>query len=906
MTLLRYTLKSIAGAKIRFLLTTLAVVIGVAFTVGVFVTTDGLRSTFDDLSQDIYEGVDLSVRSEVEFGDRDLSAPLVPPSLLETVRSIEGVAAAEGGVFEFNVIAIDSDGESLESFGPPQMGVSWPQDQQLSQVSVWPDGVSRPPSGSEEFAMDADTAADNGFRVGERYRVITPTGTREFTLVGLFRFGSGEDATVGAQITAWDADTAQEVLHGGEGYDSIDIRLLPGASPEEAAAAMSAAIPENVEVVANEQLVEEQADDFNEFIGFFQNFLLAFAIVILVVSAFIIYNTFTIIVGQRIRELGLLRALGATGRQITQTVVGEAVVVGLVSTGLGLGLGVLLALALRALFTAIGADLPDSPIVIGANTVISAIAIGVGVTVVSAVGPALRARRIAPMAAIVDDPSARSSDVRRTPLLGALLAVAGAVIAVLGIVSQSTNPTVLAAIIGSVLLYAGGSRVHPLAGRVLVLLLGVALLVVALMVDYSTGDILVLLGTGALFVFVGMNLVSPLFAAPLARGLGWLPARVFGISGELSQQNAARSPRRTASTASALMIGLALVSMVTVLGQSFKQTLADTLEDSVSADWLICVGSCNNEFAAFSPLAAETMAARPELDSVISYRFRSEAARTTLDGDTQDILSTDLEALVLHIDPDVSEGSLSGLAPGQLLVHEDKAEDLGVGVGDQVEMEFAGGDRAAFQVAAVYSDNTILGSLVIDRADWDRFLAGSQDQFISAVTAPGYSSDQARAALETVTIDYPQLEVRDQAEFRANQESQIDTFLAVVNVFLGVSLVIALMGIANTLALSVFERTREIGLLRAVGMIRRQTRRMIRWEGAIVAAFGGLMGIVIGVLFAWAAVIVIPSGFISALSVPWATLIIYLVVAAVAGLIAATFPAIRASRLNVLEAIAYE
>ncbi len=286
MSLLRYTLKSIAGARIRFLLTTLAVVVGVAFTVGVFVTTDGLRSTFGDLSEDIFEGVDLSVRSEVEFGDRDFGAPLVDPALVDDIRSVDGVAAAEGGVFEFNVIAIDSNGEALESIGPPQMGVSWPEDQQLSQVSVWPDGISRPPRGGGEFALDADTARENGFEVGDRYRIITPTGTREFTLVGLFRFGSSEDATVGAQIAAWDAETAQQVLHDGGGYDSIDVRLAPGASLEAVAAAIGAAIPDNTEVVANEQLVEEQTDEFNEFIGFFQNFLLAFAIVILVVVIF--------------------------------------------------------------------------------------------------------------------------------------------------------------------------------------------------------------------------------------------------------------------------------------------------------------------------------------------------------------------------------------------------------------------------------------------------------------------------------------------------------------------------------------------------------------------------------------------------------------------------------------------
>ncbi|MCY3862889.1 MAG: FtsX-like permease family protein [bacterium] len=920
------------------MLTTLSVVIGVAFTVGVFVTTDGLRSTFGDLSEDIYRGVDLSVRSQSEFGDRELNAPLIDPGLQEVVRSVDGVAAADGGVFEFSVIAIKPDGEPLTSFGPPQMGVSWPTDELLSQVSVWPDGISRPPRGSDEFAMDAQTAADNGFEIGERYRVSTPTGTREFTLVGHFRFGTGEDATVGAQIMAWDVDTAIDVLHDGGGLDTIDVRLEPGASVEVVAAALSSALPDNVEVVANQQLVEEQADEFNEVIGFFRNFLLGFAIVILVVSSFIIYNTFTILVGQRIRELGLLRALGASGNQVTFMVIGEAVVVGLVATGLGLGAGVLIAIGLQAMFSALGASLPDTPIIIKGATIVAAFTIGVGVTAVSAIWPALRARKVPPMAALAADVRLSVSDVRPAPQLGALLYGLGVAIVVAGVAAQSPWIIVFAALVGSVLLYAGGSRIHPNFGRGSVLVLGILLLVIAVVADFSTVDILVLLGMGALLVFVGMNLVSPIFANPAVRFLGrltplllifglpvilliglgalmlrrggqwrrWVRDLFMGVSWRLARQNAARTPQRTASTASALMIGLALVSMVTVLGQSFKQTLADVLDESVNSDWLICVGGCGDPTAAFSPLAAQAMAAQPELESVVTVRFRFDAARTTVDQQEQDLGSTDLDVITRHIDPDIVAGSTVGAGAGQLLLHDDEAEDFGVGVGDLVELEFPGRELVSLEVAAIFSDATVLGAWVIDHADWDRHMTGDQDQFISAITAEGYTADQARAALESVTADFPQLEVRDQAEFRASQESQIDTFLAVVNVFLGISLVIALIGITNTLALSVFERTRELGLLRAVGMSRLQTRRTIRWEGAIVAAFGGIMGAVIGVLFGWAAVVVIPDSFISAFAVPWFTLIIYMVVAAVAGIVAAYFPARRASRLNILDAIAYE
>ncbi|MYG93443.1 MAG: ABC transporter permease [Acidimicrobiia bacterium] len=938
MNLLRYTLKTIAATRVRFLLTMLSVVIGVAFTVGVFITTDGLRSTFRDLSEDIYRGVDLSVRAETNFGDRDINAPLIDPNLVEIVQSIDGVAAAEGGVTELNVIAIDPEGEPLRSFGPPQIGVAWSADQQLSQLSVWPDGASRIPMKSDEFAMDANTARDNGFEIGQRYRVATPTGTKEFTLVGHFRFGTGKDATIGAQMVAWDVDTALKVLHDGNGFDSIDLRLEPEATSATVSDALTQILPQGVEVVSNEQLVDEQADEFNEIIGFFRNFLLGFAIVILVVSAFIIYNTFTIVVGQRIRELGLLRALGASGAQVSLMVIGEALVVGLAATGVGLGAGVLIAFGLRALFGAFGADLPDTPIMLQDTTIFIACMIGIGVTMVSAIWPALRARKVPPMAALSADVRLSVTDVRPARQLGLMLYGSGMAIIVAGVLAQSTWLTVSAALLSALLLYNGGSRIHPTFGRASVLILGALLLVAAITVNFSTIDILVLLGMGALLVFIGVNLVSPIFAGPAARFLGrlapmllilgipillligfgailtgrfgvwrrWVNDLITGVGWRIARQNAARSPRRTASTASALMIGLALVSMVTVLGESFKKTLADVLDDAVNSDWLICVASCEDPDASFSPQAANSMAALSELESVTSYRFRFEAARTTTNLEVHDIGSADLSVITRHIDPDIIAGNAQAAGAGQLFLHDDEAAKLDVDVGDSVELEFPGGQTASFEVTTVFADNTVLGSWVIDHADWDRYITGDQDQLIFAITAPGFTATQARAALKTITVDYPQLEVRNQSEFRANQESNIDNFLVVVNVFLGISLIVALMGVTNTLALSVFERTREIGLLRAVGMSRVQTRRSIRWEGAIVSGFGGIMGMMIGIGFGWAAVVVIPDSFIASFAVPWPTLMIYLLLAAGAGLLAGYVPARRASRLNVLEAISYE
>lgn len=888
------------------MLTTLAVVVSVGFTVGVLVTTSGLRSTFDNLSEDIFQGVDLSVRPELVFGERGESGTLVDPELLDDVRSVEGVAAAVGTVVEFNVVPITADGEAVEIFGPPQIGIGWPDDESLGALEVWPDGVSRPPSGPDEFAMDANTADENGFEVGQRYRVSTPGGTETFTLVGLFRYGSGDNATAGAQMIAWDNETARQLLHNGGGFDSIDIRLEPNTSPEAASAAVAAVVDEGLEVVANEDLVEEQADVFDQFIGFFEYFMLGFAVVILVVSAFIIHNTFTILVSQRTRELGLLRALGASGRQVTAIVVGEAMAVGVVASAAGLGLGVLISLGIRALIASFGAGLPDAPVVVGANSILAAIFIGVGVTAVSAVWPALRARRVSPMAALTGNIPPRITEGRRSTGLERLLTVLSALVVAFGIVSESALLIVVTALAGAVLAFVGGRNLPQPVGQARVLILGLAMLVVAVVGDFSTGTLMTLLGMSALLVFVGMNLVSPTFAVPVARFLGWLPARFSPVSGRLARQNAERSPRRTASTASALMISLALVSMVSVMGQSLKQTLEDTLDRSVTADWLICPGNCGDPNASFSPKAAESLRGQPEVASVLAYRYRFEGIRSPIDGDIDDIGATDLDVIPLHFDIDVVEGSLDGAGAGDVALHTDQADDLSVGVGDPVELEFSDGRTAIFDVAAVFADNVVLGSWLIDTADWDRYLFSQEDAIVTATTAPGYTAEDAREVLERVTLAYPQLNVQDQVEFRETQESQIDTFLAVVNAFLAISLLVALMGVANTLALSVFERTRELGLLRAVGMSRRQARRMIRWEGGIVTVFGGLMGIVIGVLFGWAAVEIIPDNFISSFAIPWGTLWNYLVVVAVAGLLAASIPARRASRLNILEAIAYE
>ena len=461
------------------------------------------------------------------------------------------------------------------------------------------------------------------------------------------------------------------------------------------------------------------------------------------------------------------------------------------------------------------------------------------------------------------------------------------------------------AVLAAVFAHWGGKRLAPWAGRVSVLCVGVALLVTTMVADLGTTHLLVALGLGVLATFVGINMTSSLFARPLAMSLGRPLVVVDGITGQLARSNAARSPRRTSSTAAALMIGLAFVVTVGVVGASLKATFETILDEQVNADWFLCVGNCNNEFSGFSPRLGEDLDALDETESVATYRSLSEAFRTS-DGEVHGLLSVSIADLEAHIDVDPVAGSVNDLPDGGVLVHSETAEIYGLDVGDSLEVEVVGGERATWVVWGIHEDDTIAGDWMVSTATWDRHFDVDQDQFLSILTSEGTSEEAAAVAIAAVAGDYPQVEVRTREEFRDAQSAQIDQALIIVNVFLGLSLVIAVLGIVATLALSVFERTRELGLLRAVGMTRRQMRRMVCWEGLIVAVFGGLLGVVLGVAFGTLTTDIIPDSVVNTLRIPVGDVVLYLILAAVAGLVSGLLPAIWAGRLKVLDAISYE
>lgn len=845
--MLRLTLRNLAANKARFAMTTFAVILGVGFVVASFVMSDGLRSTFDDLSEDITSGTDLLVRPVSEFGE----PPPLDESLVEQVAAVDGVANAvalvESGA---NAIQpIKADGTTITANGPPQLTFAWTDDTELGAFTIV-DG--RAPDGPNEFSMDFDAAARNDFVVGNTYDLVTPAGIwPDVELVATTSFGA-DNETVGATLMHVSLDEAQRWF-GAEGrVDQIPIRLDPGADADAVAAEITALLgTTSAEIVDNATVTAEQQEEFDQGITIIGNVLLGFAIVSLFVSIFIIYNTFAIVLGQRIREMGLLRAIGADPTQLRRSVIAEAVIVGLVAGIIGLGAGIGIAAGLTALFEAIGAGLPDYPTILSPRTVLLALALGVGVTVVSSIGPARSASTVTPIEALRDGATISDENGRRRLVAGGVTLVGG-----LGL--------------GAFGLFGPG-----LATLALVLVLGVA----------------------AVAVFLGLTLAGPAVARPLTSGLGWPLTKVMGTAGALARGNASRNPRRTATTAAALMIGLALVTTGYVVGASVKASLGNLIEQSVTADYVIG----GNDETGISAAVADELDASGRFRAVTGVR--DDAAR--LGPDVREVTALDLGVVGDLFDIDVRSGALPSTdANDVIVVHEDLAADLGVEVGDSVPIEFATGFTAELEIAAIYADSTIFEDPLVPDQLFDAAGATTVDSWIAARLPDGVDTTEVAPFIEAIQNRYPQVSIDTASEFQEQFESTIDSALLIINALLALAVLIALIGIANTLALSVYERTRELGLLRAVGMTRRQTRRMVRWEAVLVALFGAVLGVAAGTVFGWSVVNALPDDtFGGTLRIPISQIVQVVVLAAIATLVAAWLPARRAGKLDVLDAI---
>ena len=847
--MLKLALRNLLDKKIRFALTTLSVVTGVTFVVGTFALTDSLRSTFGDLAQDIAGETDLTVRATQEVGN-EADRPTIPDSLLDEVAAIDGVVEASGTVQARNVVIVDGEGNAIRPQGPPALGMNF-----SSRVFFLIEG--EPPQGAQQFVVDATTATNNGLEVGETYDINGPVRSQPFELVGIFNFGSPDTNTsLGQTMSVFDTDTAQQFL--GYGDRLVEIRVLVNADVAEVRAAIGEAVGADYEVITQEIAAEEQTEQFQTVLNIFTSILLVFAFIAVFVSAFIINNTFQIVVTQRVREIGLWRAIGVTPKQVSRSIVVESAIVGLLSTAIGIAVGMLVSLVMRAAIRASGFGLPSGPLVLRPRTVVLALVIGLGVTMIASIVPAMRARRITPIAALAHDYRIERSGWRRR------VAVGGAVTAV-----------------GVVCLALGMAGVG------------------------STAAVLALTGIGALVTFVGLNVASPAIARPVVRMLGRPVQALFGMPGRLARENAARNPRRTASTAGALMIGVTLMATTSVVGASVSSTIADVLSDAVRADYFV-----RSEASPFDPATGfpaqllDDLENRDEIESVVGYRVAFGGM--VVGGDSRDVVTADFDTVERHMDGDVISGSITSGDPlTGIALHVDPAEDLGVAVGDTLEATFPDNETVTLTVAAIFADAAIYGNWLIDNALWEQHFGRRDYRFGTALAQAG-PAEQSQVAIAEVVNRYPGVIGENRVEFREANQSLVDSIFAVITVLLGLSFVIALIGIANTLALSVFERTREIGLLRAVGMTRRQLRRAVRWEAAIVATFGGLMGVVVGTVLGVAGSLATPDSFITTVDVPYATLAVYIVVAGLAGLLAAVLPARRAGRMEILDAIAHE
>lgn len=847
----RAALKGLLAKKLRLLLTAAAIVLGVGFVAGTYVLTDTMSRAFDDLFRTVGGDMDVVIRSRSSFdvtgggpggGGTEERAPL-QAQVLDAVRAVEGVADARPEVQGYAQIVDPTTGQVIGGMGPPTIGLSWDPD---STVVVLREG--RAPEGPGEVVIDAATARVHHLEVGERVRILFTGPPREFEIVGIAGFGEA-DNLAGATLAFFELRTAQELFDEVGVYDAINVDAAEGVSAAELRDRIQAVLPEGVEAVTSASVADENAAAFKEALGFFRTALLVFAGISLFVGSFIIFNTFSIITAQRTRELALLRALGATRRQVTAAVLLEAGAVGLVASVVGVAVGVAIAGGLRALLDAFGVDLPGTGLQIVARTVVVSLIVGTVVTVVASVLPARRAARVAPIEALRDGAALPSGgSLRRRAIVGA------------GVTALGLAPLVYG-------LFGGPARAAELVG------------------------------TGAALVFLGISVLAPLIARPVAGTIG-RPVAALGVPGRLGRENAMRNPRRTAATASALMIGLALVTMVTILAASLKASFTAALEETLKADLTVTTSS----FTPFSPEVAERIRAVPEVAAVSEFRQGAFRYR----GRTGFLTAVDPGTIERVASLEMVAGTVGSLGQGAVLVSQDAAADLGIEQGEEIALTFPTAGTERFVVGGIHGEDRLVGDWVIAIGTFERLYTERLDTMVLVKGKEGVVPAALRRAVEGAVSAFPNLDVQDQAGFREKQAGFVDQLLGLVTALLLLAVVIALVGIVNTLGLSVLERTREIGLLRAVGMTRRQVRAMVRWESVVIAVFGALLGIAVGLGFGVALQRALAPEGLTELAVPSGRLLVYGALAGLAGVLAAVGPARKAARLNVLEAIAYE
>ncbi|MVU82014.1 FtsX-like permease family protein [Nocardia sp. ET3-3] len=833
----KVALRNLAAHKVRLILTVLSVVLGTAFISGSFIFTDTLQSTFNGIFATQAKGVDVRVTTK---GQQSVG---VPNDIVDKISHMDGVKTVAPGVN--GPVVLLKDGHAVQTGGAPTMGQSYlPPGKSVAEPDKFAEGA--PPSKPGEIAINKGGADRAGLKVGDHTKVLVPSkGNIDVTVSGIYDPQAGN--TGGFIGLQFDDSQARQLFTDGQHVAYVDIAAQPGIKADDLRDQIKAALPDY-----KVQDAEQVRDDFKAQLGnalkFINYFLLAFGSIALIVGTFIIYNTFSMLVAQRLRELALLRAVGASRRQISRSVVGESLIVGLIGSALGLAAGVGLAFGLSGLLNAFKLGLPTGTMSLEPRTVLVALGVGTIVTVLSAYAPARRAAKVPPVEAMRSESNSSGESLRVRTIIGAVLAVAGVVLVVLG--ARGT----------------GGSAAA-------------------------------VVGIGAAALILAVLFASPALSRPVIAGLSVL-VRPFGPVGKMARNNAIRNPRRTAATAFALTLGLMLVSAIGMLGSSAKASVSDLVDKGVKADYILA-GPPGGIIGV--PLAAtDTVKQVPQVKDVVAFHG------VALKVDDKQVIGTAPEGQMSKVMNYTVEQGTDQLGDDDIMVSETFASDHGWKVGESVPVTGLDYKKYTVNVAGIYKDTQLLQNMVTSMALYQKAVPVSyQSSFLVLIAAqPGADLPAMRTSLEKATEQYVIVQVQDHNDFKGAEGKQIDTLLAILYGLLALAVVIAILGIVNTLALSVVERRREIGMLRAVGMQRPQVRRSIYLESMLIAIFGAVVGVILGIGLGVGFLKTLAELGIATIAVPWTQIVLMLLASGVVGVLAALWPAVRAARTPPLAAIA--
>lgn len=842
----RLTAKNLWAHKVRLALTGVAVVLGVAFMSGTMVLTDTMGRTFDAMFETANAEVDVVVQQpetvDAEWGD---VRERVPAAVVDQLRTVNGVETAHGSIQGFaQLVKADGTVATLDGLGAT-IGANWVDDDELNPFTL---SAGTAPVADDDVVLDEATVEREGWTLGSPVTVLAKGRPTTLTLVGTATFGE-IGGLPGSSLVAVNDTMAQALFAEPGFYDVVAVSAVDGVDSTTLATTIDSTLGSGAfDVRTGEADTADKQAQFRDDLSFFSTFLLAFAVVSLFVGTFIIYNTFSILAAQRKKDMAMLRAIGAGRRQLLRSLIAESAAVGVVAGAIGLAAGVLMSFALRALLAGAGLEIPAGTTVVSTDTIVISFVVGVVVTVVSALAPAVRASRVRPIAALRDVAVDRSGVSIRRTAVGVLVTGAG------------------------VAAFAGGV--------------------------VGDGDqALQLLGLGALTTFLGVFVLGPVIARPVVEALGAPVQRLTGVTGRLARDNATRSPRRTAATASALMVGVALVGFITILAASTKASISEGVDRSFRADYVVESGAFGT--GGFNPALAEEIESLDVVEEVAP--LRSTPVQVFGKGTTLE--ATDTTTIDDLFEINTTQGSLGAVGEGQVAVKDTVAEAEGLALGDRVEVVFPRTGPVDLTVAAVFEPMMDDITYLVDVSTFDANVTDRYDQKIFVGTVDGVDAATSRVVIDEALADQPNAELQDQAQFKQSITEEIDQMLNLIYGLLALAIVIALVGIANTLALSIHERRREIGLLRAVGMTRGQVRRAVRWESVLIALLGTALGVLLAIGSAWGIVQALADQSVTTFAIPAGQLVTIALLAALAGVMAAVGPARRAARLDVLDAI---